>query len=94
MVEGYGSLTNSLKFTVNAEFERESTGKRTVTLVPWPANQRAAQVTAWLERAGGMSSADLAERLGISERHARRIKAGKVTAELVNRLMTGNERLR
>jgi hypothetical protein len=94
VVEGYGRLTNSLELTVNAEFERESTGKRTVTPVPWPANHRAAQVTAWLERARGMSGADLAERLGISERHGRRIKAGKVTVELLNRLMRGNDNLR
>ena len=93
-MEGYGRLTNSLEFTINAEFERESTGKRIVTPVPWSVTHREVQVAAWRGRAGAMSSADLARLLGISERHARRIREGKVSAELVNRLMRGNDNLR
>jgi len=83
-MEGCGRLTNSLELTINAEFEREFTGKRTVTPVQWSAAHRAAQIELWLVRAKGTPSAVLAQQLCISERQARRIKSEKVTSERIS----------
>jgi hypothetical protein len=64
----------SLNFSVNTDLSRDGQGRKTLQRKPGPqVDERA-----WLNSIRDMSSTDLAKRLGITDRQARRIKTGKV----------------
>ena len=64
----------SLNFSVNTDLSRDGQGRKTLQLDPGPQVDEGA----WLKSISEMSSSDLAKRLGITDRQARRIKTGKV----------------
>ncbi len=80
----------AIKLNVETPLERDSRGRLTVTPITTSAEALQAQAQAWKAEAEKITDSDLAKALGVSERHARRIKSGDVTPELLNRL--GNKK--
>ena len=74
MVEESRIDAKSLNFSVNTDLSRDGQGRKTLQLDPGPQVDE----QAWLDSIREMSSTDLAKRLGITDRQARRIKTGKV----------------
>jgi len=76
MVEESRSDAKSHDFSVNTGLSRDGQGRKTLQLDPGP------QVVEelWLQSIRELSSSDLAKRLGITDRQARRIKTGRVGA--------------
>ena len=59
---------------MNTDLSRDGQGRKTLQLDPGPQVDE----QAWLDSIRELSSTDLAKRLGITDRQARRIKTGKV----------------
>ena len=76
MVEESRIDAKSLNFSVNTDLSRDGQGRKTLQLDPGPQVDE----QAWLDSIRELSSTELAKRLGITDRQARRIKTGKVGA--------------
>ena len=74
MVEESRIDAKGLNFSVNTDLSRDGQGRMTLQLDPGPQVDE----QAWLNSIRDLSSTDLAKRLGITDRQARRIKTGKV----------------
>ena len=77
MVEAYASESNAFNFSVKTRTIRAATGRRTIEVIE--------DLSAALPVADGenqlrqLTSEDIARKLGVSERHCRRIKQGDIT---------------
>jgi hypothetical protein len=69
----------SLKFSCDTELGRNRQGRLVIKVQPGPAPDE----KSWLESIRAMSASELARRLGVTDRQARRIQAGKLTSERV-----------
>jgi hypothetical protein len=68
-----------LKFSCDTELGRNRQGRLVIKVQPGPAPDE----KSWLESIRAMSASELARRLGVTDRQARRIQAGKLTSERV-----------
>lgn len=85
MVEGERRRSNILDFLVPIMVTRDSKGRRLVEPRPYTPAQYGIDREQWLATVSTMSSQELARELGITDRHARRIKSGKVTKDRLTR---------
>lgn len=81
MVEGSRRRANLLDFVIHTDFTRDSKGRRLVSPRPFSPTEGRVDQGQWWATVSSMSSSDLARELGITDRHARRIKSGKVTKD-------------
>lgn len=73
---GIENRRKSLNFSVSTDLSRDRQGRKVLLVAPEPHINE----DPWLELIRSQSDADVARRLGVSDRQMRRIKTGKVSA--------------
>ena len=78
-MERIRSYSNIMDFFVQTRFTRDTQGRALVDVIADSPPQAKLCVDEWVVAAKDLSSIELASRLGITDRQARRIKSGDIT---------------